>query len=216
LVKANANMNFVQSEEILLIILRENKHNWFSFIAEVEILYPDLTKEGLQQLLDVFVRYMSDVNLSTEETTLWQQSYQAYLTTRSQTVGEEQHRVGGVWTDSESDDPEDWIELKTCSSLQSKAFQEKVKKKKAAFARLKKRMIAKEVTQKALLKRKVPKAVNKTLRQFPNIGKDIETFAKENRVGADAWRRTGVLTFSGNLKRGPKITYNRIKQHLEK
>jgi hypothetical protein len=163
LVKANANMNFVQSEEILLIILRENKHNWLSFVAEVEILYPDLTKEGLQQLLDVFVRYLSDVNLSTEETTLWQQSYQAYLTTRSQTVGEEQHRVGGVWTDSESDDPEDWIELKTCSSLQSKAFQEKVKKKKAAFARLKKRMIAKEVTRKALLKRKVPKAVNKTL-----------------------------------------------------
>jgi hypothetical protein len=56
-----------------------------------------------------------------------------------------------VWTDSESDDPEDWVELTTCGSLQSKAFQEQIKKK-AAFARLNKRMIAKEVTKKALLK----------------------------------------------------------------
>jgi hypothetical protein len=215
-VKENANINFVQSQEHWMIILRENMYNWFSFIAEHEILYLDLTKEGLEQMLHAFVHFLSDSDLNTEETTLWRQSRQAYLTARSQTISEEQHRVGGVWTDSESDDPEDWVELTTRGSLQSKAFQEQIKKKKAAFARLKKRMIAKDVTKKALLKRKVPKSVNKTLRKFPNIGKDIEAFAKENRIGADAWRRTGVLAFSGNLKRGPKITYNRIKQHLEK
>ena len=203
-------------KEHLLIILRENMYNWFAFIAELEILYRDLTKEGLEQMSHVFVNYLSDTHLNTEETTRWQESRQAYLTTKSQTISEEQHRVGEVWTDSESDNPEDWVDLTTRGSLQSKAFQEMIKKKKAAFARLKKRMIAKEVTRKALLKRKVPKSVSKTLRKFPNIGKDIEAFAKENRIGADAWRRTGVLTFSGNLKRGPKITYNRIKQHLEK
>lgn len=96
-----------------------------------------------------------------------------------------------MWTDSESNDPEDWVELTTPDRLKSRAFQEKIKKKKAAFVRLKKRMMAKEVTRKALLKRKVPKSVNKTLRKFPNIGKDIEAH------------------------RGEKITYNRIK-HLEK
>ncbi len=48
------------------------------------------------------------------------------------------------------------------------------------------------------------------------MGKDIEAFVKENRIGADAWRRTGVATFDGNLKRGPRVTYQRIKEHLEK
>ena len=215
-VQENANINLLLSQEHLLMILRGNMYNWFSFIAELEINYPNLTKEGLEQMLRAFVHYLSDTDLNSEETKLWQQSRQAYLTTRSQAISEEQHRVGEVWTDSESDDPEDWVELTTRDRLKSPAFQEKIKKKKAAFARLKKRMMAKEVTRKALLKRKVPKSVNKTLRKFPNIGKDIEAFAKENRIGADAWRRTGVLTFSGNLKRGPKITYNRIKQHLEK
>jgi hypothetical protein len=65
-------------------------------------------------------------------------------------------------------------------------------------------MSAREVTKTALLKRKVPKAVSKTVMKFPNIGKEIESFARQNRVGADAWRRTGVLTFSGNPKKGRK------------
>ena len=100
--------------------------------------------------------------------------------------------------------------------MQRKVFQDKVKKKKASFGRLKKRLIAKEVTTRALLKRKVPTAVSKTLVKFPNIGKNIEQFARENRIGADALYCTGVLTFTGNIKRGPKITYSRIKEHLEK
>lgn len=38
---------------------------------------------------------------------------------------------------------------------------------------------------------------------------------QDNRVGADAWRRTGVATFDGNLKRGPRVTYQRIKELLQ-
>jgi hypothetical protein len=53
-VKENANINFVQSQEHWLIILHENMYNWFSFIAELKILYPDLTKEGLEQMLHAF------------------------------------------------------------------------------------------------------------------------------------------------------------------
>ena len=124
--KENANRNFVHSQEHLLIILCENMYNWFSFIAELKIIFSDLTQEDLEQMLHAFVHCLLDADLSTEETTLWQQSRQAYLTTRSQTISEEQHRVGGVWTDSESDDPEDWVELTRRGSLQSKAFQEKI------------------------------------------------------------------------------------------
>ena len=75
-------------------------YNWFSFIAELEINYPNLTKGRSRQMLHAFLHYLSNTNLNSEETTLWQQSRQAYLTTRSQTISEEQHSIGGVWTDS--------------------------------------------------------------------------------------------------------------------
>jgi len=39
---------------------------------------------------------------------------------------------------------------------------------------------------------------------------------RSRKVGANAWRRTGVLTFDGNSRTGPKVTYKRIQQHLEK
>ena len=54
------------------------------------------------------------------------------------------------------------------------------------------------------------------LKKFLNLGKDIDEFLKDNRIGADAWRRTGVGTFGGKLKTGNKVTYQRIKEHLEK
>lgn len=67
----------------------------------------------------------------------------------------------------------------------------------------------------AILKRKVSKKVSRIVQQFPNIGKDIEQFVQSRRVGADAWRRTGVYTFCGYQKTGPKVTYQRIQKHLE-
>ena len=66
-----------------------------------------------------------------------------------------------------------------------------------------------------MLKRKFQKKVLNILKRFPNIGKDIEGYVKDKRVGADQWRRTGVLTFSGNLKRGQKVTYKHIQKYLE-
>lgn len=37
---------------------------------------------------------------------------------------------------------------------------------------------------------------------------------RDNRIGADAWR-TGLATFDGNTRKGPRVTYKRIKEHLE-
>ncbi len=48
------------------------------------------------------------------------------------------------------------------------------------------------------------------LNQFPNIGKEIETFVQDSSVGADAWRRTGILTFDGNTRVKSKVTYEGI------
>ena len=35
------------------------------------------------------------------------------------------------------------------------------------------------------------------------------------QAGADAWRHTGVLTFDGNTKIKEKVTYEKIRQHLQ-
>ena len=45
--------------------------------------------------------------------------------------------------------------------------------------------------------------------RFQDIGQAIETFVPESNVGADAWRRTGVLTFDGNLRIKQKVTYGK-------
>lgn len=57
--------------------------------------------------------------------------------------------------------------------------------------------------------------VSKTIKKYPDIGKVIKDFACERRVGEDSWRHTGLLTFSGNTKHGLKLTYRKIKAHLE-
>ena len=44
---------------------------------------------------------------------------------------------------------------------------------------------------------------------------NCEKFVEECNVGADAWRRTGLLTFDGNVKVGKKCTYKRIQEHLQ-
>ena len=65
------------------------------------------------------------------------------------------------------------------------------------------------------LKRKVSKRVSSTVKKFPNIGKDIEEFVSSKRCGADSARRTGVTTFDGNRKRGPKASFRSIERYLE-
>ena len=70
-------------------------------------------------------------------------------------------------------------------------------------------------TERAILRRRVPPRASKLLKKYPNLGKGIDQFVRDNRVGADAWCRTGVATFDGNLKRGPRVKYQRIKEHLQ-
>ena len=55
----------------------------------------------------------------------------------------------------------------------------------------------------------------KIVKDYPEIGMEIEKFVKDCGVGADAWRRTGILTFDGNRKLQKKATFKRIKEHLE-
>ena len=70
--------------------------------------------------------------------------------------------------------------------------------------------------QQGRCEEELPKRASKLLKEYPNLGKDIEQFVHENCVGADAWRRTEVATFDGNIKSGKRVTSSRIKEHLDK
>lgn len=65
------------------------------------------------------------------------------------------------------------------------------------------------------MQRRSLRSVQSITNTFPDIGNTIEEFVKECIVGADAWHRTGMLTFDGNVKVKKKATYDRIKEHLE-
>ena len=116
-------------------------------------------------------------------------------------------------TDSESED-EDWLGINYILSDEAKAkvLQERKKIKKAA-----KREASKKIAQEALLQRKIPKRVSTILTKYPDVGKKMEDFVRKHRIGADQWRRTGVFTFTSNKNtKGPKVTYKRLQEHLQK
>lgn len=68
----NVAMAFTPSYEHLLLVLRENKLNWFSFALEVEMTFTHCTEVLDQMLLD-FSHYLSESDLSPEEEHLVEQ-----------------------------------------------------------------------------------------------------------------------------------------------
>ena len=92
---------------------------------------------------------------------------------------------------------------------------ELIKKQRRILSSRTKGRVTKEIASECSLKRKIPKPVSSVLKEFSNIGTYIEEYVRGRRCGADAWRRTGVVTFNGNRKRGPKASYKRIQEHLK-
>ena len=70
------------------------------------------------------------------------------------------------------------------------------------------------MAEQHFLGRKKSKRQSKILEECPDIGKTIEKVVSERNVGADAWHRTGVLTFDGNIQLSEKVTYERIRAYL--
>ena len=58
---------------------------------------------------------------------------------------------------------------------------------------------------------KVSKRISNVKKKCPNIGKTIEDFVSAGSIGADQWRRTGVLTFDGNSKVAKKLQTKELK-----
>ena len=99
--------------------------------------------------------------------------------------------------------------------MSSAKVQQVVAKKRQALARKVRREKAKAIASRNFLGRKITRRMKTIIDKFPDIGQTIENYVKECNVGADAWRRTGVLTFDGNRRVKQKATYRRIQQHLQ-
>ena len=188
--------------------------NWFEFAERVHGMLKDGETEVIESALLDFKNKIFSLDISPEDKNIIEQSLKAYLATRQPHEKEKDIAEGMIVSENESTDDECqmWIRGEDLLGEKGRAL---LKKKRAALKRKTVRDIKKKMAQRRFLKRRRSKKGSKVVRDCPGIGMEIEQFVKDCGVGADAWRRTGILTFDGNRKQRKKATFKRIKEHLE-
>ena len=191
--------------EIKEILVMSN-HNWFSVVDTLTDKYGDYIETELEN----WYPSVKTFDWTNGEMTLLEQSHSAYLAS----IEEQKHANrqaeclnGMIVTDSETDDPDDYLH----SNFSTERV---IAKKKNSIYRRARYLKAKLVAEKNFLSRKTSKSVRGILKECPDIGEQMEKYVQERNIGADAWRRTRVLTFDGNTRVKTKVTYERLRQHL--
>jgi len=197
----------------LLDCLKSCRLNWIAFANSLKNEMPTLSTEALDQLLLDFASQLPYLNLEENEEQLIEQSRQIYL--ENKRVEEVAEEADGMIVSESGDSSDDAEELTRVNGLFGTVAKELIAKKVKNLRKQAARTAAKKIEGERFLRRKRSKHTGTILRKYPNIGKDIENFVKSRGVGAEQWRRTGVLTFDGNRKVGQKVTFSRIKEHLE-
>ena len=153
-----------------------------------------------------------DLDISENDYRIIEQSQEVY--NQQELLREKQDEIdnGMIVSDKERGDPE---ELLLVGDPLDDAGKKLIKKKREAIQRKAKREIKKKIAEKRFLMRRRSKKVGKILQECPGIGKTIENYVEKCGVGADAWRRTGILTFDGNQRLNKKVTFKRIQEHLQ-
>jgi hypothetical protein len=190
----------------------KSNYNWFEFhraiVAETDDCGDDL------DCFSEFVCRLPNLSFSEHEQSLIYQSKEAFDMAEKDACVEKRLATAvneEIVTDSESDNPDDYVGINDHLDDKTRML---IEKKRRAIQRRAKRTLIKTLAERSFLSRKVSKHVSNILRDCPDIGEQIETFVKDCSVGADSWRRTGVLTFDGNTKLAQKVTYERIRAHL--
>ena len=197
----------------LAAVLQECEFNWFEFYERVEGMMGEC--DDVNALLEGFFLRVAHMGFAQTHMDLTVQSHDAFASAVRESYEEERmarYINGEIVSESESDNPEEYIGV---TNVIGEAKTSLIVKKRAAIKRRARRMYTKTVTEKRFLSRKLSKRTSKIIRDCPNIGETIESFVEDHNVGADAWRRTGILTFDGNANLKVKVTYKNIQQHLE-
>lgn len=200
-----------QNPQDLQVLLTECNYNWFEFLEQYQSNLPEGTSSDAEMLYNEVLKFKLDAQAAQ----LVEQSYQAFVATKTDMY--DQDRIarsvnGEIVSESESDDPETYVGLSDPFSRLGKSL---VAKKRVQIKRRARRQKAKAIAERRFLSRKVSKKNSRICKECPDIGKTIEKFVEDRNVGADAWRRTGVLTFDGNVKLKQKATYEGIRLHLQ-
>ena len=179
-----ARANPAPSNDTLLPWLRENKLNWFSFFHELQEYLTHYSVDVLNQVLVEFKDYLSVSDLSEEEEQLVEMSRQPFLEfVRRQPLSIEDEEVF-----SESDTEIQTPCVKEMQSQTDQAGKDAIHAVRHAIKQRPKRIAAKQVASQ------IPQRASRIIKHHATIGTDIEDFVKSKRIGADAWRRTGVHT----------------------
>ena len=209
-------LSSIVSTEMFKSLVAASKFNWFDLVERIEQLLDDDHKDELPQYLDSLMSEPSLLDVSEDEWQLLLQSKQTFDAASKESLSEERvaRAVNGeIVSGSESEDGgEVYFDKNDPLSGNGK---ELIRKRRAAIKRHARRLKAKRLAERRFLSRKRSKHISKVLSECPDIGKTIENFVSAANVGADQWRRTGVLTFDGNRRLSNKVTYHRIQQHLQ-
>ena len=191
----------------LLRLLQDCKFNWFELVSHLDKINCVEMKKRYQELLE---------ELKPDEQELLIQSYTACSHVEERESPEEKREAaawnGYIVSESDSDNPDTYSGI---TNLSSSAAQGVLRKRILAIQRQTRRRREAAIAKKHFLARKRSKRMGTILQKFPDIGKVMESYVEERSVGADSWRRTGVLTFDGNKPIKEKVTYERIRKHLQ-
>ena len=190
----------------LLEVLQQSAFNWFEFVSRLEDSFGQVEFSLLEKKYDVLLN-----SLAQKEKDLVVQSHNAFTHVQNNEMPLQERQAavccGLIVSESESDDPDDCSHVERMKVL--------VQRRMKVIKRRARRNRAKLIAEQNFLGRKRTKKTRSIFQQFPDIGKDIEHFVEDRSVGADAWRRTGVFTFDGNKAVEQKVTFERIRQHLQ-
>ena len=134
-------------------ILRENNLNWFAFVGELEQLLQSYSSEILEQTLLDFSEFLPWSDLTDDEERLVEQSRQAYLQRQREYICSGNHDQ--IHTDSESDDPEAWVDVQDALTPEGQAL---IRKQRAIIQRKAMSEINKQIATRQIL-RKVSKSL---------------------------------------------------------
>ena len=207
----------LSSKDAVLAMLSESIWNWFEFSEQMEQCNIQNADDGTfaDMLVKIYDKVISSDNLNPDTKKLLKQSHDAYVCDRNQLlrdVREADSLNGMIVTDSIDVNPEEYVGVRELAGGRVKSL---VIKRRKAIRQHNRYLKAKKIAERNFLKRKSSKRTRGILKDYPDIGEVIEKFVAGRNIGADAWRRTGVLTFDGNARVGKKVTFSRIQEHLE-
>ena len=202
--------NPAPSNDVLLSWLRDHDLNWFAFFEEVSKYLRNYTSEVLNQVILDFTDHLPSSDLTIDEEMRVEVSRQAFLEVqrRRSLDGPE------IEADSDNDEDQHWEGVEITDVLGEETLR-KIQSERLRIKWRAERKMAEEIAKTCILKRRIPPSASRLQKKFPTIGKDMEEFVGSKKVGADAWRRTGLLTFDGERRRGKKVTYKSTQAHLE-